>query len=92
MIVRLHHVQITVPVGAEAQAREFYCGLLGLIEIDKPESLRARGGFWVELREIDIYIGVEDGINRSGSKGHLAYQVDELPRWRHRLGQEPDSR
>ena len=30
MIVGLHHAQITVPVGAEAEARHFYCGVLGL--------------------------------------------------------------
>ena len=28
----VNHVQITIPPGAEDQARAFYCGLLGLSE------------------------------------------------------------
>ena len=35
---RLHHAQITVPKGAEAAARAFYCGVLGLREIAKPKT------------------------------------------------------
>jgi len=34
MILGLHHAQITVPPGAEAAAREFYCHFLGLAEIE----------------------------------------------------------
>lgn len=48
-IARLNHAQITIPRGAEEQAREFYCGVLGLPEIAKPDSLAGRGGFWVQL-------------------------------------------
>jgi catechol 2,3-dioxygenase-like lactoylglutathione lyase family enzyme len=43
-IAEIHHVQITIPVGAEAEARSFYSGLLGLPEIAKPPSLAGRGG------------------------------------------------
>jgi catechol 2,3-dioxygenase-like lactoylglutathione lyase family enzyme len=80
-IRRLHHAQITVPRGQEEAARAFYCGLLGLREIPKPASLAPRGGFWVALGDIDIHIGVEDGVERSRTKAHLAYQVDDLPAW-----------
>jgi catechol 2,3-dioxygenase-like lactoylglutathione lyase family enzyme len=40
MIVGIDHVQITILVGSEAEARTFYCGLLGLPEIEKPLALR----------------------------------------------------
>ena len=49
-IHRINHVQITVPKGAEAEARAFYCDLLGLREIAKPQSLEGRGGFWLAHR------------------------------------------
>jgi catechol 2,3-dioxygenase-like lactoylglutathione lyase family enzyme len=49
VIRRLHHAQITIPRGAEAEARRFYCDLLGLAEVAKPASLEGRGGFWLRL-------------------------------------------
>ncbi len=42
---RVHHVQIMIPAGKESDARDFYCGLLGLTEITKPAELAGRGGF-----------------------------------------------
>src|ERR1041385_1291239 len=43
---RLDHVQVCIPRGAESEAREFYGGLLGLEEIEKPLAVRANGGMW----------------------------------------------
>ncbi|MEQ8672631.1 MAG: VOC family protein [Aggregatilineales bacterium] len=85
-IIAIHHVQITIPKGEEETAREFYCGALGLVEIPKPESLQGRGGFWLEIGTQQIHIGTEDGVNRSASKAHIAYQVADVATWRERLG------
>lgn len=85
MIQRLQHVQITIPSNATDQARAFYCDLLGLREIPKPESLRDRGGFWLEIANQEIHVSLEDGVDRSATKAHLAYQVDDLKIWRSRL-------
>ncbi len=77
MIRRVHHAQITVaPEDAEA-ARRFYCGLLGLTEIPKPAALAARGGFWLGLGGFEIHVGTEGGVDRTATKAHLAYEVDE---------------
>jgi catechol 2,3-dioxygenase-like lactoylglutathione lyase family enzyme len=84
-IVRLHHAQITIPSGAEDEARAFYCGLLGLREIAKPLSLQGRGGFWVEVGDAQVHIGTEDGADRYTTRAHLAYQVDDVAAWRERL-------
>src|SRR4051794_41826064 len=46
-VVGLDHVQIAAPPGCEADARRFYGGLLGLVELEKPAALAARGGAWV---------------------------------------------
>ena len=84
-IKALQHVQISIPVGAEDEARAFYCEVLGLAEIPKPESLAGRGGFWLGLGETQIHFGAEDGIERSRTKAHVAYVVDDLSGWREAL-------
>jgi predicted RNase H-like nuclease/catechol 2,3-dioxygenase-like lactoylglutathione lyase family enzyme len=86
-MVRLHHAQITIPPGelAEQQARAFYCNLLGLREVEKPESLHGRGGFWVELGDIQIHLGTEESEARRQTKAHLAYQVTDVDVWLHKL-------
>jgi catechol 2,3-dioxygenase-like lactoylglutathione lyase family enzyme len=85
LIRRINHVQITIPTGAEEQARAFYCGILGLREIVKPESLKERGGLWLELGDQQIHIGTEDGVDRTLTKAHIAYEVDEIAGWREHL-------
>ena len=86
-LVRLHHAQITIPKGAEDEAHAFYCGVLGLQEIEKPASLQGRGGFWVQLSDMQVHIGTEDGVDRTATKAHLAYQVDNVQAWKARLEQ-----
>ncbi len=85
MLKAVHHAQVSIPVGSEAQARSFYCGILGMTEIPKPETLAGRGGFWLELNGFQIHFGAEDGIDRARSKAHLAYLVTDLDQWRTRL-------
>jgi catechol 2,3-dioxygenase-like lactoylglutathione lyase family enzyme len=80
-IQRLHHVQITIPKGTEEQARAFYCGLLGLPEVEKPQSLQGRGGFWVQIADQQVHIGTEEGVERTATKAHIAYQVDDVAAW-----------
>lgn len=87
MILGLHHVQITIPKGSEDQGRAFYCGVLGLTEIEKPESLKGRGGFWLQLGDRQLHVGTEDGVERSATKAHVAYQVSDLAYWRAHLSE-----
>lgn len=85
MILDIHHVQITIPPGAEAAARHFYCQVLGLPEITKPVALQGRGGFWVQVGARQVHIGVESNVDRLATKAHIAYLVDNLAEWRARL-------
>ncbi|MCC7206812.1 MAG: VOC family protein [Anaerolineae bacterium] len=86
-IIGMHHAQITIPSGARAHERAwaFYCGLLGLPEVEKPAALKGRGGFWVQAGAIQVHIGVEDGVQHERSKAHLAYEVVNLTEVRARL-------
>ena len=85
VLERVHHAQITIPQGAENAAREFYCDFLGLKEIQKPESLQNRGGFWLELGAFQIHNGTEADLDRTKTKAHLAYEVENLAAWREKL-------
>ncbi|WP_150284805.1 VOC family protein [Rummeliibacillus sp. TYF-LIM-RU47] len=87
MILGLHHAQITIPKGTEDQGREFYCGILGLSEREKPESLKGRGGFWLEVGDREVHVGIEEGFDRLTTKAHLAYQVKNLSSWKEKLEQ-----
>ncbi len=85
MIVGVHHIQITIAPEEETAARLFYCRVLGLPEIEKPNSLQGRGGFWVQVGDRQLHVGLEDAVNRSRTKAHVAYQVADLTDWRERL-------
>ncbi len=85
MIRGIHHVQITVPKGAEPQAKAFYCGVLDLPEVEKPSSLKGRGGFWIKVGDRDVHIGTEDGLDRLKTKAHVAYEVTDVAAWREKL-------
>src|SRR3954454_22683898 len=81
----LHHAQITAPKGAEDEARRFYCGVLGLAEVEKPSSLRGRGGLWVQVGDRQGHIDTEEGVDRAATKAHLAYEVTDVAWWRRHL-------
>ena len=86
-ITGLNHANITVPCGAEDEARRFYCQLLGLTEVGKPDALKLNGGLWVMAGTMPVHIGVEDGVLRHKTKVHLAYEVDDLASWQAHLQQ-----
>jgi catechol 2,3-dioxygenase-like lactoylglutathione lyase family enzyme len=85
LILRVQHAQITIPKNAEQQGRDFYCGVLGLREIPKPEVLQKRGGFWLEVESFQVHVGTEDDFDRAKTKAHLAYEVENLDAWRAKL-------
>lgn len=73
---RLDHIQICIPTGKEQEARAFYIDFLGLEEIPKPADLLKNGGFWLNIANIQLHIGVEALENKS--KRHPAFEVDSL--------------
>jgi catechol 2,3-dioxygenase-like lactoylglutathione lyase family enzyme len=87
-ITGLDHAQICIPTGAEDEARSFYCGVLSLPEIPKPESLDGRGGLWLRVGDRAVHIGTEPPFDRTRTKAHLAYAVQDLDAWRERLARE----
>ena len=76
-IRQLDHVQLAMPAGREAEARAFYQGALGILEVPKPMLLAARGGCWFENTQVKVHLGV-DADFIPARKAHPAFIVDDL--------------
>jgi catechol 2,3-dioxygenase-like lactoylglutathione lyase family enzyme len=70
----IDHVQLAAPPGCEAEARRFFGGLLGLVELPKPATLAVRGGLWFACGAQQIHIGVENEF-RPAKKAHPALRL-----------------
>ena len=77
LVTDIDHLQIAAPKGCEAQARQFFGDILGLAEIEKPESLRSRGGCWFRVGSMQLHIGVEERF-RPARKAHPAFSVSDI--------------
>ncbi|MCC2651499.1 MAG: glyoxalase [Microvirga sp.] len=90
-MLRLDHVQLAIPTGAEDLCRPFYAGLLGMREVTKPTALAGRGGLWLESGSVRIHLGIEEDF-RPARKAHPAIAVadlDALARLLSQAGHEP---
>jgi catechol 2,3-dioxygenase-like lactoylglutathione lyase family enzyme len=77
-VTAIHHVQLAMPRGEEANGRAFYGDLLGLAEIPKPPALNERGGLWFAIGALELHLGIEDDF-RPAKKAHPGLLVDDLP-------------
>ena len=84
MIDGIDHVQLAAPAGCEDAARRFFGELLGLEELEKPESLGSRGGVWFRVGAQQLHIGVEPGFSPA-RKAHPAFSVSDYDELRNRL-------
>ncbi len=83
---RLHHMQLAMPKGEEKAARAFFVDVLGMMEIEKPPTLKARGGAWFRAGQVELHLGIEDDF-RPARKGHPGIMVTDLDQMVRRLGQ-----
>jgi catechol 2,3-dioxygenase-like lactoylglutathione lyase family enzyme len=77
MITALHHVNVTVPPGLEANAKTFYGSVLGLKQIPKPAAAR-QSGAWYQIGENQLHLSVEDEERGSFSSRHVCFTVSDL--------------
>ena len=75
----IHHVNVTVPKSLEDAAKHFYGVVMGLEEVPKPESSRARGGAWYQLGPLQLHLSIETALGDDCmSKRHVCYTVSNL--------------
>jgi catechol 2,3-dioxygenase-like lactoylglutathione lyase family enzyme len=76
-ITGIDHVQLAMPVGAEALARQFYSGVLGLAEVAKPAVLAVRGGAWFQCGPAQLHLGADPSF-QAAKKAHPALVVADF--------------
>jgi catechol 2,3-dioxygenase-like lactoylglutathione lyase family enzyme len=77
--VRLQHVSIVIPPGAEAPAREFYGGLLGLAERPPGEGLDPSTVIWFETGPgLELHLMLRDERIEGNERRHFCLEVDDL--------------
>lgn len=77
-IIRLNHVNITVPAALEAQTKHFYGAVLGLQQIAKPPGPRQNVGAWYQMEGGQIHLSLEDGVNNDASDRHICFQISDV--------------
>ena len=77
-ITRLSLVNVTVPLNAEAAAKEFYGTVLGLEQIPKPPGSRQNMGAWYELGGVQLHLSVEESVPNAASDRHICYVVPDI--------------
>ena len=75
-VLGLDHVQVAAPAGCEPEARRFYGGLLGLVEIAKPQSLAGAGGVWFACGGQELHIGSAEDFTPA-TKAHPGLRVTD---------------
>ncbi|WNZ10950.1 glyoxalase [Streptomyces sp. 11x1] len=84
MITAVDHVLLAAPPGAEDRLREYYVGVLGMAEIQKPPALAVRGGCWFAAGDVLLHLGVEAGF-RPPRKAHPGLRVRGIDAFAARL-------
>ena len=76
LFTKVDHVQLAIPAGGEAHARDFYAGALGLEEVPKPAELAGRGGAWFRSGDVALHLGVDPDF-RPATKAHPALRCSD---------------
>ncbi|MFQ6386579.1 glyoxalase [Priestia aryabhattai] len=76
-LTHIDHIQLAAPPNSESEARHFFGTVLGLTEVEKPESLKKRGGVWFEFGSYQLHIGVEPAFSPA-KKAHPGFFVKNL--------------
>src|SRR5688572_3366631 len=77
LVLALHHVNVTVPVDAEAAAKNFYANVLGLEQLPKPAGTRPRGA-WYQVGSNQLYLSVEKEDRGPLTAGHVCFSVSDV--------------
>lgn len=77
MVTALHHVNVTVPAGLEAETKNFYGSVLGLQQVPKPAASR-QSGAWYQIGATQLHLSIEDETDDASSSRHVCFAVSDL--------------
>jgi len=81
--IRADHIHICVPMERLEEARQFYTGVIGLKLIERPDKIFGNSGYWFDIGDIQLHIGVEPALPLSIR--HTAFEVADVASARHIL-------
>ena len=62
--IRADHIHICVPIERLEEAKQFYTNITGLQQIERPNHLFSTAGYWFNMGNIQLHIGVEPALAR----------------------------
>ena len=74
-VIKLNHVNVTVPSALEDAAKHFYGTVLGLRQIPKPAGTRQNIGAWFEFGGAQLHLSTEENVRNQASERHVCFQV-----------------
>jgi catechol 2,3-dioxygenase-like lactoylglutathione lyase family enzyme len=75
--VRLHHVNVVVPIGATNRVAGFYGDVLGLRRVAKPSEGVAQSGAWFDIDDAtQVHVSERDGERHP--QAHFGLVVDDF--------------
>ncbi|RFZ92386.1 glyoxalase [Mucilaginibacter conchicola] len=80
---RLDHFHVCVPPERLEEAKAFYADVLGLELIDRPDHLFSSAGYWFNIGNVQLHIGVEPALPRTIR--HTAFEVADVDAARRHL-------
>lgn len=79
--MRLHHAQVAIPDGGEADGRRFWVAGVGMAEVEKPTALRDRGGLRVlHPGGAEVHLGVAEPFTPART-AHPAFVLASVARF-----------
>jgi catechol 2,3-dioxygenase-like lactoylglutathione lyase family enzyme len=73
---RADHFHVCVPPERLEEAKAFYTKVLGLELIERPDHLFSSAGYWLNIGDLQLHIGVEPALPRSIR--HTAMEVADV--------------
>ncbi|RYU89545.1 glyoxalase [Mucilaginibacter terrigena] len=80
---RVDHFHICVPPEKLEEAKEFYTKVLGLELIYRPDHIFSSAGYWFNIGDAQLHIGIEPALPRSIR--HTALEVVDVAAARRHL-------
>lgn len=80
---RLDHFHICVPPQRLQEAKAFYTDVMGLELIYRPDPLFSSAGYWFNIGNVQLHIGVEPALPQTIR--HTAFEVADVDAARRHL-------
>jgi catechol 2,3-dioxygenase-like lactoylglutathione lyase family enzyme len=86
---RFNHITIAVPAGEHDKVRAFYGGVLGLKEVEPPDSLsKLYDLIWYDWLDILLHLDFTPPWTRPAQNRHVAVEIKHIHRVRAYLEQQ----